>query len=424
MISRSNVNFERDSLINFQKIGYSDSEGKYLTAGGIYSVEVSDIKKTLGFGLGSLINEISPFCNHEFLKPIENSSDYCIIDSYYQRIFRPFELKPAALYGETGINMIDPLTAGNPKQIGEVRVNIKSVPIFFAESYTDILTIKEQVRNSRPDERDIFFRGQNNIHYIRRNKLTNEFLYGIDDVNEINFLTSAGRHKFNYEEYSNVLDIDIQSLLFEDSNLQKHISKVIDNKQTWDDELEYLTFNNRRESIEKGEWSLLLMAIAQHYGVPSFGLDLTKDINVAIWFATNRFIYDASAKKAHFEEIDSNSISETSAVFIFSCLEASCADLGKIDKLLPYSSLRAKNQSGHFLFGGWGAHLNICAQDLDAVMILSPNIRANRSIDYEHLFPNSTNDKLYEKLLSRKKFYSSNHANKFQKLYNWIIEYR
>ena len=32
-----------------------------------------------------------------------------------------------------------------------------------------------------------------------------------------------------------------------------------------------------------------VMALAQHYGLPTHGLDVTTSMDVAIWFATNKF---------------------------------------------------------------------------------------------------------------------------------------
>ena len=41
--------------------------------------------------------------------------------------------------------------------------------------------------------------------------------------------------------------------------------------------------------LPEADWDISVMALGQHYGIPTHGIDVTSDILIAVWFATHKF---------------------------------------------------------------------------------------------------------------------------------------
>jgi hypothetical protein len=393
------------ALRNYKNIGYSESQGKALVAGGIYPLLLREVEDIPMLYVGTHINEISPFSKFELISPLTNASDYCLIDVYYQRLFTPIKIGQTALYGEIGVDMIDPIEKNGPEKVGDVRVNFKSIPTYLVQSRSELDLLVTQVRKSRPDERVLLYRGQGRLHLLERSTIVNQMLYGTDKIIEPSLLTYAARHSFDYETIASSLDADLQSLFNEGLNIHDHVKGYFDEFDKIIKDREYRTFNQRRVGLENGQWPILIMAIAQHYGIPTYGLDVTRNLDVALWFASNKFYCSSEGMVAYYEPRywDCGGLSNCPAVLIFSALPSNQVDLETIEAICETSSLRIKRQSAHFLFGGWGPHLNICAQDLELVAYLPPTVKPRDDLDYMRLFPSSSEDDLYRMLLRRKK---------------------
>lgn len=410
------------ALQRYKNIGYSESQGRALVAGGMYPFLVREVEDIPMLCVGSHMNEISPFCNFEAISPLSNASDYCLIDVYYQRVYVPMKAVPTALYGEVGVDMIDPLERSGPEKVGDVRVNLKSVPTYLVRTRSELDLLAAQVKKSRPDERILLYRGQGCLYLLERTATASHLLYGRDKVMEPSLLTSATRHSFNYDTVASFLDADLQSLLFEGLNIHEHARRYFDEFERSINDKEYRIFNQRRVRLEAGQWAILVMAMAQHYGIPSYGLDVTRELDVAVWFACNEFRCLNEGFAAYYEprDWDCGQLSNCPVVLIFSASPPNQVDLEAIEAIGLVGPLRAKRQSAHFLFGGWGPHVNICAQDLELVAYLAPTVKPLDCLDYMTLFPSGSEDPVYKLLLERKK--NSQHPV-LREIYKRIVEY-
>lgn len=145
------------------------------------------------------------------------------------------------------------------------------------------------------------------------------------------------------------------------------------------------------------------MGIAQHYGIPTNGLDLTSDLAVAIWFATSVYLsrnFNGEGTLSWFHPLKPGA--ERPVIYVIAA-DLNPASEVPIPTLAGLRSLRAERQSAHLHFGGWGMHTNLCATETIAAVFLSPECVAQttqRWMDVEGLFPSEQEDRLYNDLLA------------------------
>ena len=130
------------------------------------------------------------------------------------------------------------------------------------------------------------------------------------------------------------------------------------------------------------------LGFAQHYGLPSVGLDLTKDIKVAAWFATNKLIIDNDglAETRQLEDFSE------STIFIFRCPK---------DTVFSHKSIKPKfientrpdRQDAWFCHSGWGLSKNQLASYLVCAIRLNDRALTVSNSDYtNYLFPDRSED--------------------------------
>ena len=146
-----------------------------------------------------------------------------------------------------------------------------------------------------------------------------------------------------------------------------------------------------------------IMALAQHYGLPTHGLDVTTSIDVAIWFATNKFkVGDqlASYEKLSIEDWNKNK-KEWPIVFVFqNVLNSTSASLQSCQELdgIGIKALRPERQSAKFFHGGHTDHQNRLAESLVCAIRLCPN-NYETKVDFDYLFPSPEEDTAYKIML-------------------------
>lgn len=145
-----------------------------------------------------------------------------------------------------------------------------------------------------------------------------------------------------------------------------------------------------------------IMRIEQHYATNTSGLDISFDIETAIFFATYKFKRNA-ANKAYYEKIKKGDHKGVIYGFCFRNPLVKSAEflISDFDLFQTYKPERVLRQyCGLPLFGPY--ERNIAVTDLDFI------IRLHEDFDYEGLrtpefmFPNTQEDKFYGKLLELK----------------------
>ena len=98
---------------------------------------------------------------------------------------------------------------------------------------------------------------------------------------------------------------------------------------------------------------LLALGLAQHYGLPSVGLDLTDDLKVALWFAIYKATY--SSKEPVKAELVKDEDNEAT-IFVFRCHPRSVYRYSDLVKGI--GAHRPDAQRAYFNYCGWGLAKN------------------------------------------------------------------
>ncbi|WP_158856309.1 FRG domain-containing protein [Lunatibacter salilacus] len=262
--------------------------------------------------------------------------------------------------------------------IDELRVPFRKIPVYKFEDYESLFKLISQIEKENPDY-EILLRGQTSLYTIRRAADENLFLFGDGKAKEPSFKPSFVRSDFN-EFFIYGLWHSQTALMLNDVG--------IDLKEVLNSE-DYIEYQKDVFKIKNSpHFTPISLGFAQHYGLPSVGLDLTKDIKVATWFATNKLIIenDGLAETRQLEDFSE------STIFIFRCPK---------DTVFSHKSIKPKfientrpdRQDAWFCHSGWGLSKNQLASYLVCAIGLNNRASNLSNSDYTHyLFPDRSED--------------------------------
>jgi hypothetical protein len=144
------------------------------------------------------------------------------------------------------------------------------------------------------------------------------------------------------------------------------------------------------------------MRVEQHYASPTAGLDLTFDINTAIFFATHRFTLTGGI--ATFDRVDSGA--HTGVIYCFRfgspTVKKSEYYVRTFDLFKTYRPERILRQHCALpLIGDF--ERNIAITEIDCILRLHPEFDCDSILRPEHMFPSVREDAFYRKLLELKR---------------------
>ncbi len=108
------------------------------------------------------------------------------------------------------------------------------------------------------------------------------------------------------------------------------------------------------------------MAMAQHYGLPSTGLDVTASLDVALFFALNDFVFDEEAGGYVAQHVDAEA---TPVLYVFMAPERFAFAHEELFIADLVRAPRPQRQAAHFMHTGWGLAKNQNARYLLAASI-------------------------------------------------------
>ncbi|WP_461637329.1 FRG domain-containing protein [Labilibaculum euxinus] len=274
------------------------------------------------------------------------------------------------------------------KVIQDLRVPFRKIPIFEFEDIENAKLLISEIESENPDY-DILLRGQSNLYKINRSEEENQMLFGERNPIEPSFQASFVRSNFNEFFIYNLWHCQT-ALLLED--LKIDLAKLLSNESL----LEFK--RDCYHILNSPHFTPISLGFAQHYGLPSVGLDLTKDFEVASWFAT------------HMLKIDENGGASTepikdfkeSTVYIFRCPKDSVFSYKDI-KPKFIENTRPDRQDAWFGHAGWGNSKNQMASYLVCGIRLNESVLNGFREGFEnHLFPQRDEDLVLEYFLNIK----------------------
>ncbi len=307
-----------------------------------------------------------------------------IVDPFHGHAWN-FDIKPGdGVYGITEKFPAGPLDDRCDGRF--VRVPYRRIPRIRVTSYDELKLVASSVYSKDP-KISAMWRGQTQLYTLREKRTETEMMQLYGNANEIepSLLPSASRGNVNVGKYMaawfGLLDVYLREVT-------EHMRKIY-REETVNAAVD--ATDMLRHSYAFRIWAF---GVAQHYGLPSTGLDLTPDVDVALFFALNNFAVAANG-------ITTISRVNASATPVILYMGVFDGDLSSDEKLAPahLATPRASAQKAHFFQTAWGQSPNRAAERIVAVFDLIDH--ANWKIPQleSTLFPSMSNDR-YSRFLA------------------------
>lgn len=416
------------SSLNVQyaiRIGFHEEFAHKLDRGGIISLPASLLGPLLdaqgtAFVFGSIgideVNVINPPAKSFFetrafgMKDrAENERPHLpgfVSDKFYRATFTARKEGEYGFYGTTDVfrdhyeNFYRDIFS-----VGRVRCKHYCVPIVEASSKEEIAAIVHGIPE-RSDE-GVFFRGQSQLYTIDRPLSVKRMLFGNSCSVEPSLVTSAARNLgYDYDFVHFALRYFLEEKVLVRDELMNG-----DLYQRW-----------RELSVSPVcQLDYAILALAQHYGLPSHGLDVTGDLDVAVWFATNRFARSEGGIAGYSKLVPKDWTDNPEKwPVVLACqmvthsIGQSLHDCHEL-AAFGFEAMRPNAQSASFFLGGHSDHQNRLAEALVCVIRLKPGFY-HTEVDFDSLFPAPEDDPAYKAMLEFANAYpdlAGDHVNRF-----------
>lgn len=309
---------------------------------------------------------------------------------YFDRYFgNTWSWTPApgtAVYGQTAS------VSRGPHDVGEavLRVPFRRVPVVDLYSVAEVIAFAGATVSKDSSVKPMW-RGQSRHWPLKRDAVDKLRLYGDENADEPSLLPSAARQGIYFPElfgtWSGLLDLYIEERAKRFAAI--YAPKSDEPNRDW---------MNFCSGYRYRAWGL---ATAQHYGLPSVGLDLTSDIRVALYFALHRFDTDQNTGAM---SITRATEEDDPIIYGLGVFEN---DLLEDEKLAPawLNCARPRAQKAFFFASAWGDSINRAADRVYIAARLKNHANWLPPLRTAQIFPSALDDPFLEFLLrARKKF--------------------
>lgn len=314
-----------------------------------------------------------------------------LLDKYYRAPFRARNLRNQAVYGSRNVYR-DHYTAfySDREAIDVLRCKHYCAPVYQVGSLSEIEALAAAIPNR--SEEGIVYRGQTELFLLNRPRPVKQFLFGESCAKEPSFGTSAARRNFDYDSLHFGIGYYLENYGLDFPRVQGEMGAQV--------------FRDWREARTSSECGVdyAIMALAQHYGLPSHGLDVTTSLEVASWFATHLYetAPDGQVSYRRMKPEDWPKDPErwpVVAVFqpVTWSLAGSLQDCQELEAF-GMKALRPVRQSAKFFLGGHSDHQNRLAEAAVCFVRLKPGIYGG-DLTFGNLFPSAGEDAAFRMML-------------------------
>jgi hypothetical protein len=309
-------------------------------------------------------------------------------DAYFGNTWSWTPPPGAAVYGKTDDMPPTPIEALGSGDY--LRVPYRRIPVIDIRSASELMDMAASVHSQNPDIRGVW-RGQARHYNLLRSEDDLLRLYGDAAAQEPSLLPSASRSDRYFPDlfptWAGLID------LFLGVRTQALGETFFSQRDRIRDEARNFsaTYNYRL-------WGF---ATAQHYGLPSVGLDVTHDMRVALFFALHRFSTDRSTGA-----MSMTRATDADSPIIYA-MGGFQHDLFDDEKLGPawLQCARPKAQGAMFFGTGWGQAANKAADRIYMALRLVNHSHWTSPFKGYEIFPSPAEDPFLAFLLDARDRY-------------------
>lgn len=333
-------------------------------------IQFNNIENSGELNIKTHRNIISPFANIDAISD-KHSNGEIYVDENYGYVYDDFYIKgQTEIYGKA-----DSLPMYSGDQIanyGFLRVPFRKIPRVWVNNRDERTAIINGLQSNDPNL-VLLYRGQFQEYYIERDKETLRNIYGSDNTLEPSLITSAVRKNLRLEDilptWIGILNLYIENILDDTPhNERKLVQREIINFQS------------------SSNFKVFAMGMAQHYGLPSVGLDVSPDIDVALFFALKKFTATSTPFEYQYKDIKEIKPSNPPVIYLIAPTEQMQLNYSDFKpSIIPF--LSPDKQLARFMYTGWGLSKSFAASRLFMAFYLNPNGDFGKIKEPEDLFP-------------------------------------
>lgn len=327
--------------------------------------------------VGMLRNEASPFCLTKSRFRFDGGG--AVVDPQYGHVYEAGVELPRCFYGRT--EELPPYNGERPGQLGFLRVPFRRIPRLPMRNRQEFDRFIRQIQSADASLLTLF-RGQNREHLLNRGAAVGELLYGDPDACEPSLPASATRHGVQLEDIGPEWSMTVQLFIW--AWVRKLRLDGIAPRTSQE-------ISVQMDGMVAGYnlWAFLI-SVAQHYGLPSVGLDVTDRPDVALFFALTRIKpQEPGSHVMRTSRVPADG--DHPVIYIFSPQK---------DDVMDYSRYRPRGfpvgrpdrQNAFFLQTSWGYARNSIASRIWVALDLDPAGDWGPLPSAQELFPGPLDD--------------------------------
>lgn len=354
-----------------------------------------------------LPDEVSPFCRNDATFEFDGAG--IVVDSYYGQVYTAKKDLPLGLYGCT--NDLPMYSGDEAADLGWLRVPFRRIPRLLVRNRDELDAIVGTSWSADPNLK-VFYRGQVREYFLSRKSSVREVLFGDEHALEPSLLPSCVRAGLSLEaigpEWSTVVQLYMASAFY------KLAAKGWASEQT----LRRIQEEMTRQASGYNLWFFLL-ALAQHYGLPSAGLDVTSNLEVALYFALTEFTPHPDDRSLMVTQRRSSE-GCPSVLYMLANYQEHWFDFAQV-RPMGFPLARPDAQDAFFLHTGWGYGSNKIARYMFLALYLDPKGDWGHIPETREVFPDHKSDEFGRFLSEARSLVSPRLFASFLSRFHWAI---